>query len=185
MEIKFDFEDAKFNDIKVLLKSNMNVSDAEISHKLNDIAKTAFYEYIDMISDTGMPTKVSDILHERILYLIEHYFKRFPNESELARLFNIPTSKSRSLLNTLKATHRNKLNAKLKDEIIRFLNSGSDIGNDKWEFEVKSTPIIQELNELISLKSPGKSKFKQKIDSAGKVTLHVDSFNFFKTEYGI
>jgi hypothetical protein len=73
----------------------------------------------------------------------------------------------------------------LKAEIISFLNSANDIGDNKWEFEVKSMPIVQELNELIALKSPGKSKFKTKTDSAGKVTLHVDSYNFLKTEFGI
>lgn len=183
MEIKFDFLDLELNTIKELLKSNLNITEAELNGKLNDIAKTAFYEYIGMISESGVPTKVSEILQNRILFLIEHYFNRFPNENELARIFNIPTTKSRSLLNTLKATHRNKLRSKLKSEIIAFLNSGTDIGDNKWEFEVKSIPIVQELNELITLKSPGRSKFKSKTDSAGKVTLHVDSYNFLKTEF--
>ncbi|MDA3906529.1 MAG: hypothetical protein PF484_10685 [Bacteroidales bacterium] len=68
MQIKFDFSDSDFNTIKDLLKSNLNISDAEINTKLNDIAKTAFYEYIAMISESGVPTKVSDILQNRILY---------------------------------------------------------------------------------------------------------------------
>lgn len=185
MEIKFDFSDSDLNAIKDLLKSNLNVDDVQLNAKLNDIAKTAFYEYIVMITESGVPTKVSDILQNRILYLIENYFNRFPNESELARIFNIPTTRSRSLLNTLKATQRNKLSSKLKAEIETFLRSGTDIGDNKWEFEVKSMPIVQELNELIALKSPGKSKFKTKTDSAGKVTLHVDSYTFLKTEFGI
>ena len=185
MEIKFDFADVELNSIKDLLKANLYLTEAELNGKLNDLAKTAFYEYIGMISESGVPTKVSDILQNRIILLIEHYFNRFPNENELARIFNIPITRSRSLLNTLKATHRNKLSGKLKKEIINFLNSGTDIGDNRWEFEVKSIPIVQELNELIALKSPGKSKFKSKEDSAGKVTLHVDSFNFLKKEFGI
>ncbi len=185
MEIKFDFSDTELNQIKDLLKSNLNITDLELNQKLNDIAKTAFYEYISMISQSGIPTKVSEILQNRILFLIEHYFNRFPTESELARIFNIPTTRSRSLLSTLKATHRNKLSAILKTGIITFLNTGTDIGDNKWEFEAKSMPIINELNEIIELKSPGKSKFRSKSDSAGKVILHVDSYNFLKTEFGI
>ncbi len=162
-----------------------NIQDNTLNDKLNDLAKTAFYEYLNMITDSGMPTKVTDILQGRILYLTEHYFKKFPNENELARVFNIPITKSRSILNTLKATHRNKLKDKLNAEIVVFLNSGVDVGNDKWEFEVKSKPIIQELNDLITLKNPGLEKFKQKSGSAGKVVLSTDSYDFLKLEFGI
>ncbi|MEN8805585.1 MAG: hypothetical protein ABF278_08170 [Wenyingzhuangia sp.] len=183
MEIKFDFSDTELSQIKDLLKSNLNITDLELNQKLNDIAKTAFYEYISMISQSGIPTKVSEILQNRILFLIEHYFNRFPTESELARIFNIPTARSRSLLNILKATHRNKLSKILEMAIITFLDTGTETRDDKWEFEVKSTLIIQELNEIIESKSPGKSKFSSKSDSAGKVTLHVDSYDFLKTEF--
>lgn len=189
MNINFDFSDAELQEIRDLLKSNLNllanIQDNDLNNKLNELAKTAFYEYLNMITDSGMPTKVSDILQDRILYLTEHYFKKFPNENEVARIFNISITKSRSILNNLKATHRNKLKDKLNSEIVTFLNSGVDNGNDKWEFEVKSKPIIQELNDLISLKNPGLEKFKQKTGSAGKVVLPTDSYDFLKTEFVI
>lgn len=189
MNIEFEFPDADLNEIKEILISNLNldenISDADLNVELNNLTKTAFYEYMGMISEAGMPTKVSEILQNRILYLIEHYYMRFPNENELARIFNIQTTRSRSALNNLKATHRNKLKNKINAQIVIFLNSGVELENDKWEFEVKSKPIIQELNELISLKSPGLEKFKQKTGSAGKVILPVDSYDFFKIAFGI
>lgn len=189
MNINFEFPDAELNKIKDLLKSNLNlpvdIQDGDLNNKLNDLAKTAFYEYMNMITDSGMPTKVIDILQNRIIYLIEHYFRKFPNETEIARIFNIPTTRSRLILNNLKATHRNKLKKKLKIEIKKFLRSGVDIGDDKWEFEVKSKPIIQELNELITLKNPGLEKFKQKSGSAGKVILHTDTYTFLKAEFEV
>lgn len=191
MNIEFELPDDSLNEIKETLISNLNldtnISDDDLNVELNNLAKTAFYEYIGMITESGMPTKVSDILQNRILFLIEHYYLRFPNENELARIFNIQTSRSRSVLNNLKATHRNKLKDKLNEQIVIFINSGieDENNNDKWVFEVKSKPILQELNELISLKSPGLEKFKQKTGSAGKVVLPVDSYNFLKTEFGI
>lgn len=72
MEIKFDFSDAKLETIKDRLKSNLNITDVKLNGKLNDIAKTAFHEYMVMISESGVPTKVSDILQNRILFLIEY-----------------------------------------------------------------------------------------------------------------
>jgi hypothetical protein len=189
MNIEFEFPDAELNEIKGILISNLNltenISDADLNVELNKLAKTAFYEYMSMISESGMPTKVSDILQNRILYLIEHYYMRFPNENELARIFNIQMTRSRSALNSLKATHRNKLKNKLNEQIVIFLNSGDELENDRWEFEVKSKPIIQELNDLITLKNPGLEKFKQKTGSAGKVVLPTDSYDFLKAEFGI
>lgn len=189
MNIQFDYPEDELNEIKGLLISNLSLPDNTtnnvLNDKLNELAKTAFYEYLNMISDSGMPTKMTDILQNRILYLIEHYFKKFPDEAELARIFNIQITRSRSILNSLKATHRNKLKEKIKAEIIIFLNNGEDIGDNKWEFEVKSKPIIEELNELITREKPGREKFKQKVGSAGKVTLHVDSYTYLKTKYEI
>jgi hypothetical protein len=189
MNIQFDYPENEFYEIKELLISNLslpdNTTNNSLNDKLNELAKTSFYEYLNMITDSGMPTKVTDIVKNRIIFLIEHYFKKFPNEAEIARIFNIQVTRSRSILNSLKATHRNKLKGKIKAEIILFLNSGEDIGDNKWEFEVKSKPIIDELNELITREKPGREKFKQKVGSAGKVTLHVDSYTYLKAKYGI
>lgn len=188
MEIKFDFPEGELENIGNILKENLNlstdISETQFNDKLNELAKTAFYEYINMITDSGIPTKTSDLLQNRILYFIEHYFGRFPTENEIARIFNIPISKSRLILNNLKATHRNILKNKLKTEITSFIRSGVEIDDDKWEFEVKSKPIVQELNDFIALKKPGLETFKQKKGSAGKVILSSDTYDFLKTEFG-
>lgn len=184
MKIEFDLPEEQLAKIRALLISNMNLANGDsLNEKLNDLAKSAFLEYVNMITDSGMPTKVTDILQTRIIFLIDNYFKRFPNEDELARMFNIPLSRSRSILNNLKSTHRNKLEEKLKAEITKFLSTNKKLDDTRWEFEVKSRPIIQELNEFIALRNPGLEKFKQKTDCAGKVTLHVDSYDFLKTKY--
>ncbi|MEI7526702.1 MAG: hypothetical protein WCJ95_20305 [Mariniphaga sp.] len=189
MNIQFTVDDQKIHDIRELLISNMNlpenILDTELNGKLNDLAKAAFFEYIEMIVGSGVPTKLNDIMLNRMIFLIDYYYNKFPNETEISRIFNVQTSRGRSLVNSLKATKRNKLSVKIRAEIITFLQSGIDLRNNKWEFEIKSRPIIQELNELIALKEPGKEKFKLKADSSAKVTLHVDSYTFLKTEFQI
>ncbi|KQN34296.1 hypothetical protein ASE92_11840 [Pedobacter sp. Leaf41] len=189
MIISFDFPDAEFNRLRDLFKSNLNldiaVTDPEINDKLNDLARSAFYEYITMITDSGMPSKTLDVLNSRILLLIEHYFGKFPTDNDIALLFNVTQLKSRALLNNLKATHRNKLRQKLQDEIIVFLQSGDDLGDDRWEFNITSKPIIHELNEIMTVEKPGLELFKQKINSGGKVILQTDSYNHLKNKYGI
>ena len=189
MNIQFELPNEELHEIKELLISNLNLvqnlPDNELEEKLNNLAKAAFFEYLEMITNAGMPSKISDVQQNRIMHLIEYYFKKFPNETEIARIFNIQTTRSRSILNSLKASQRNKLSAKIRVEIISLIRSGRDIGNNKWEFEVKSKPIIQEINEIISLKRPGLEKFKQKLGSASKVTLHQDSVTFIKNEFQI
>lgn len=191
MNIEIEIPDESLNKIKETLISNMNldtdISDRKLNENLNSLAKTAFYEYLEMITESGIPKRVSDVLQNRILLLIENYYLRFPNENELARIFNIPTSRSRSVLNNLKATHRNKLKHQLKEKIVEFIQKGikEEHNGEKWVFEVTSKPIVHELNELISLRRPGLAKFKQKTGSAAKVTLPVDSYDFLKAEYGI
>jgi len=189
MNISFDFPDADFNSIRTMLKSNLNlnniVTDQQINDKLNDLAKAAFHEYINMITDVGMPTKTSDVLNSRILLLVEHYFKKFPADNDIALLFNITQSKSQTTLNNLKSTHRNKLRSKLETQLKEFLNTGVDLNNGTWEFNITSKPIIQELNNVMVLKDPGLEAFKQKPNTVGKVTLADDSLIFLRAEYGI
>ncbi len=183
MNINFEFPESELFRIKDILNSNLNSSnDTELNDKLNKIAKSAFTEYVSMISESGFSSKVTEIMQDRIMYLIEHYFQKFPDETEVAKLFNIPTTKSRSLLNNLRSTQRNKLSSKLKEEFKSFLRSGTYV-NEKWEFIVKSKPIIQGLNEIIALERPGLSSFTQKQGSAGKVTIPVDSYNFLKDKF--
>jgi len=189
MNISFDFPDAEFNASKDLLKINLDlniaVTDPEINNRLNDLAKAAFYEYINMITDAGMPTKTLDVLNSRILLLIEHYFRKFPADNEVALLFNITQSKSQTTLNNLKSTHRNKLRLKLENQLKEFLNSRVDLNDGTWEFNITSKPIIQELNNVMALKDPGLEAFKQKPNTVGKVTLADDSLVFLRGEYGI
>lgn len=184
MKIDIQFTEGELQSLKHVLGENLNIRNEEdLIYKLNLIAQASFSEYVDMIGGAGMPTKASDMMQDRIVYLIEHYFKRFPNENELSQVFNITLTKSRSILTNLKATHRNKLKDVIKSEISSFLATGRDMKNDYWEFQSFSKVIIQELNDLITLKSPGKALFKPKLDSAGKYLLHVDTYTFLKSIY--
>ncbi len=172
MEIKFNIEESDFEKFKQIL----NIEDK----KINDLAKTAFFEYFNMITKSGIPNNITDVYKNRILLLINNYFESFPTEKEIENIFNITNTKSCSLLKNLKSTHRNELHEKLNDCICNFLRTGEkDINDDNiMEFTNTSNIIINELNEIISENKPGFAKFKTKTNSAGQVSLELDSYKF-------
>jgi len=184
MEVKFEISDEELARIKPSLKRNLKLDDAEFNNNIGKLARTSFLEYTDMIIDVGIPSKVSDLMQERLLLLIENYYDDIPNEIEISRIFNIPTSRSRTILNYLKSIHRNRINDRLESALKSFVNSGQAVENNtKYEYIVKSKPILQELNEIIINEKPGLDKFTQKVNSAGKYLISKDTYDFLKNKF--
>jgi hypothetical protein len=184
MKIEFEITDEEFEKIKPTLKRNLSIDDNNLSEKLNLIAKTSFLEYVDMITKNGIPTKVSDVIQERVLLLIDNYFEKIPNEIEISKMFNLPLNKSRLILNTMNSIYRNRINEKLEKALKTFIESGQSIeSNSKYEYVVKSKPLIIELNEVISIEKPGLDKFTQKSNCAGKYTISKDTYDFLKSKF--
>jgi len=184
MEVKFEISDEEFAKLRPSFKRKFGIDDVEIPNKLNHLARTSFLEYTDMITDIGIPSKVADIIQERLLLLIENYYEDIPNEIEISRMFNITTNRSRTILNNIKSIHRNRINDRLELALKEFIDSGQPIDNNtKYEYVVKSKPLMQELNEIIMVEKPGLDKFSQKINCAGKFVISKDTYDFLKTKF--
>ena len=184
MKIEFEISDQEFEAMKLALKRNLTLDDNTLSGKLHLLAKTSFLEYVDMITKSGIPSKVSEIFQDRVLLLIDNYYEGIPNEIEISKMFNISLTKSRLILNNIKSIYRNRINEKLIIALKAFIESGQPIENNtKYEYIVKSKPLINELNEIISIEKPGLDKFTQKANCSGKYTISKDTYDFLKTKY--
>ena len=64
-------------------KNLQNIQDA-----LTRLGKAAFIEYAHMLSGKGIPTKSQDVVQERLMLLLDHYYNTVPTEDELTTVFS-------------------------------------------------------------------------------------------------
>jgi len=183
MKINIDLDLEEYD--KDLLLKILETTEPELNRQLSLIAKAALYEYLEMILGSGIPPRNLDVIQHRILLLIDHYYNEIPDESTISRMLNITTAKSRSLMNTLKSVHRNKIHGKLTNKITTFIGSAVQMNDEYYEFKAQSKVIIQELNEVLEINQPGLAKFKRKTNSSGKFLLEKDSLDFLRTHFNV
>ena len=77
-------------------------SDAELEAALESVIRAALAEYKDMLLGMGMPSRAVEIREHRLFQLIKHYFRdRVPSEAQVASMFHLTESASRSLIRSV------------------------------------------------------------------------------------
>jgi hypothetical protein len=104
MQISFTIDAQAFEqEQKEPVKKTLRISDHEITHALQRIAKASLTEYLKMLVEGGMPSRADEAKQDRLLYLIQSYFgQTLPTESQISTIFQLTQSQSKTLLkNTL------------------------------------------------------------------------------------
>lgn len=186
MEISFTIEGEDFTESeKETLKTNFGISEDQLPSVLNDLAKTAFIEYKNMVTDHGIPDKAAEVREERLGYLIKFFYKdHIPKESEIQTIFQLPSTSSKTLLKNTRSKKRTLLDKQIKLTVMKVLENAKENG-DKFRIEIKSDNVLQEINELISEKGAGLNKVTAVRNIASLYDCSKDTMNLLKSEYGI
>jgi hypothetical protein len=186
MEISFTIEKDIFTDSeKESLKINLGITEEQLPSILSDLAKTAFIEYKNMVTDHGIPDKAAEVREERLGYLIKYFYKdHIPKESEIQTVFQLSSTASKTLLKNTRSKKRTLLEEQIKKTVIQVLNNATPNG-DKYTIEIKSENLLQEINELISEKGAGLHKVTAVRNVASLYDCPIDTMNLLKSEYGI
>ena len=177
MDISFNTSEQEFpleqqELIKRVLKIN---DDRELPLAMSRLAKSALFEYVNMLNSGGMPNRADEARQDRLLYMIEHYYNNaFPSESLICAIFQIPPSQSKTLLKNTLSRFRNKLERSLWNKLKDVVDSAR-LSNEKYYFVIDSEIVKDELNMMIAQLEPTFKTIKKRRDSASEYEMDEDT----------
>lgn len=186
MDITITITDRDLSDSdRTLIKECLGLTaEAQVDIALQKLCKSAFMEYVKMFKEKGLPTRADEVQQERLYYLLNHYFgSRLPGENEIASIFQLTPSQSKTLLRNTKSRYRTKISTFIKNTLLETLNAAKLTSEgDEFEFICTSPTTVEELNAIVSQKGPTLEPVQKIRGLASKYCCAIDTYNLLKAE---
>lgn len=187
MQVKFELENTEFEEEeKRIITEIFDIENTKINRVLSNLAKTAIMEYINMLKKQGLPKKASEIMQDRLFYIISYYYKdKLPMESEISKIFKLVDSGSSTLLKNTISKYRSELKeiiTKTLQTVIRSARRNED--TKKYEMEIKSKFILEELKAIITQHGPSLVQIRKRKGLASLYECPEDTYNLLKEKVG-
>ena len=120
---------------------------------LNGVVLAGLKEYRDMFLGDGLPSRADEIRQFRLLYLILYHFQTYiPNELEISTMFQIPESRSRSLIRYVIARFRHEIEKQIVDTVDALIKTAqkANTAND-YHIYIGADNMYEEINRIIHL----------------------------------
>lgn len=188
MSIQIDISNDFFTaDEKDKLKILLRVTDeAEFADALRRVTLAAFDEYRHMFLGIGLPSRANEIREYRLYHLIKRYFQdRVPDELEVASMFQLPISRSKSLIQNVLARFRYDLYDEILNTLRSIILDAKETGDGQYRVYISSTNMVDELNRIIS-RSGLRFRLITKVrNESNFYTLAPDSYDLIRQDLGI
>lgn len=189
MDITITLNDDELSeDDKLVIKECLSLNDQDnIDEHLVRLAKASFIEYIKMFKEKGLPTRADEVQQERLFFLLLHYFmNRVPFEHEISSIFQITQSQSRTLLRNTNSRFRTKIAQFIRNTIRTVLSTAVLNGDgDKYEMEITSGVIMEEINTYLSQRNAQLFPLKKKRGYLAIYECHEDTYDFLREQFEI
>lgn len=164
------------NDDKVAFNSN-----------IEKITKAAITEYKEMLSGKGLPTRADEIRQYRLFQLIKFYFSnRMPTEFEIANMFQLTSSESKSLLKNVKTKYRYELSAEIEATLKTVIHSvKAEKGTGNYKITINADTVLEDLNQIIAQENPQACPITRCRLTAKTYELSADSYEILKKHFNI
>lgn len=189
MPIQIEIPDGFFaEDEQEKLKLLFGVkTDDSFAKALNRVALAALDEYRDMFLGMGMPSRANEIREFRLYYLIKRFFQgRIPDELEVSSLFQLPESRSKSLILYVLTRFRYDLEGEIYDTL-RTSIAEADVIDKGREYRafIPSANMVEELNRIISRSNPRFRRLSKVRSEPHLYSIAPDSYNALCKHLGI
>jgi len=189
MEINITIPDEELNDDhRLILTECLGLGkDDNLDEHLSKLAKASFIEYLKMFKEKGLPTRADEVQQERLFFLLVHYFEnRVPFEHEISSIFQITQSQSRTLLRNTNSRFRTKISIFIRNTIKSILRNAftNDEGN-KYEMEITSSVIKDEINTYLSQNNPQLFPLAKKRGYLAIYECPIDTYDFLRERFEI
>lgn len=185
MDINFNTSDLEFpHEQRELIKRVLRIdNEPDLILAMGRLAKSALFEYVNMLNSGGMPNRADEARQDRLLYMIEHYYdNEFPSESLICAIFQIPPSQSKTLLKNTLSRFRNKLELSLRAKLRSVIHSAR-LDNEKYYMVIDSEIIKDELNMLVAQLEPTFKTIKKRRDSASEYEMDEDTHDLLMRNF--
>jgi hypothetical protein len=165
-----------------LLAKILEKKPEQLEEVLKDYASAALEEYYRMMLGQKSFGRVQDIKEYRLLLLIKHVFKdSLPSEQQIAALFQITGSASRSLLRNTVAKYQHEMDEIIRNILIEKIKEAKDNDGTSYCFSTDTTIIIEEMNKLLH-KAEEKTHppVIKKKDTVSSYIIQKSSYNALK-----
>lgn len=160
-------------------------TDDEVNDAVCRIAKAALTEYMEMILGKQLPTRANEIHERRLYHLLKNYFNgRIPTEAEIASLFQMVQSSSRTLLRNVRTKYKFDLEQELSSTAISILTAAKQ-ARDGYRVVIQSENILEELQQIVSIKAPHLDQISKVRSSVGVYSIPEDTLEVLCNHYGI
>lgn len=186
MRIEFELSSTDLPpDREEVIADNLGVQTDGLNAALNRVGKAAVMEYLQMLYERGVPAKADEVLQERLYHLIEHYFiSHLPLESEIQSIFQVTSTKSRSLLKNTRSRYRAAIGQQIDNSVRNALSSAKKV-KEKHRLVIQSANVLDEINEVVSKLGPTLPKLTSSRGYASMYDCSTDTFNLLKKHYGV
>lgn len=191
MSIRIEIPDNFFQDIEKDNLSNLfgTIDESEFEKKLTGLIHAALEEYKDMCLGMGLPYRANEIREFRLFYLIKYFFDgKIPNELEVSRIFQLPESRSKNLIqNVLTRFHfdlKKEINTKLA-EIFSNENRNFNKKENEIYIFIDSLNMVDIINRMIVTEDFRLKKISKIRGETNQYMISIDSFNVIKKQLGI
>ena len=186
MKNKLEIELALNDHEMVLLTKTLGCkNEEELYEKLSMISKSAMEEYLEMILGKQLPTRANEIQERRLYHLLKNYYTgRIPNEAEVATLFQIKLSSSKTLLRNVRTKFKYELEEAILNTIKETLTKATYSG-EVFRIVVQCENILEELKQTVSINAPQLDQISKVTGSAGVYNIPEDTFDLLAKHYNI
>lgn len=190
MPIQIELPDDFFSaDQKEKLKELFKIeTNSEFQVKVQQVARAALSEYMEMFLGMGLPSRADEIQQHRLFFLIQHYFQEtIPSETEVSSHFQLTRSRSRSLIRSVMTRYHYQLEQQLKNTLKESLTFKIDDPNDDslYQLRIKSDNVVDQLNIILEREAPELDRIR-KVPTTGRMyRVSKTSYEKLKTVLGI
>lgn len=141
---------------KEKLEKFFNAYGKDFDTAMNQVALASISEYKEMFLGRGLPSRADEIQQHRLNYLIKYFYTDvLPSESDVANMFQLTLSRSKSLIRFVLTRFHYELESKLKNTLAKTLQDGYLDDEDKdCLMNIQSWYIVEEFNRLLSMNAP-------------------------------
>ncbi len=162
IEINIDLGDEQKKRLKSIFSFVENYVEKDI---LESILKSAKEEYLSQFLDDGNKSSVGEIRQQRLFLLVKHVFNgTIPSEVEVASIFKIPLSSAKTLIKNMKSRYQFEIEVYFKEtikDILKQINEDEIDGDEYYKFNIRSSYMLSEMNQIIELKDQNCEKIKR------------------------
>lgn len=159
---------------QALIMDSLGKNQQDIQDAMNKLGKAAFLEYVRMLSERGIPTRSTDVMQERLMLLLDHYYDTMPTEDQLSTVFQLTLPQSKTLLKNFKSKYRTRIATRIKAARKAVVDSAHE-AQGRQTFIGASPVIIEEINDLIRKTNPEVLPIIRDTDASGKYSCDADT----------